>query len=444
MYALYVEKKYISIRYTLIQCYYSGMDAGEKGKSSQLGRARQFLMEIFHDEKSTKQFICTLCDGKLNGTCGSNLVSHFKSRHKDIFAAKIAVSSEDSFAAQRLKLIYSCVELVAINSQPFSLLTCSGFISAIQHKLQAFQLAGCPLNLSDHHVRELKETVIEIARNIKEQVKIEMRNKLISVMVDGATRNGRSIFGINVQYKIDGVLKVVTLAMRELNSAHTAEYLGNVLQDVLNEYGVSLSQIISVTTDNGSNMLAMVKDLENKLFGDLDSNDENENQIADSDIVMQHDDTGDDGAVDIANISDEETAFEIEQVLQQTELTDDDALNLLFDDSSVYQELLEKLVGDLRKKSGNHHLFMASIKCAAHTLQLAVNDALKLLQRKDGNIISLCRVVAKFIRLPSTRNEMYRMNLDSILPKLDVETRWSSTYLMVRIQIYFFLILFNC
>lgn len=71
----------------------------------------------------------------------------------------------------------------------------------------------------------------------------------------------------------------------------------------------------------------------------------------------------------------------------------------------------------------NHH--------AAHTLQLAVNDALKLLGKNDSNIISLCRVVAKFIRLQSTKNEMHKVGLSSILPKLDVETRWSSTYLMV-------------
>lgn len=133
------------------------MDADVKGKSSQVGRARQFLTEIYENEKSTKRFTCNLCAFPLNGVCGSNLVSHFRSRHKEIFNTKIAIAPQESISIQTLKMVYSCVELVAVNSQPFSLLTCSGFKSATQHKLNAFQLAGCTLNLSDHHVYEIKE-----------------------------------------------------------------------------------------------------------------------------------------------------------------------------------------------------------------------------------------------------------------------------------------------
>lgn len=401
-----------------------GMDAAVKGKSSQVGRCRQFLTEITENGVQTKQYTCNICAIKLNGACGSNLVSHFRTRHKEIYNTKIAITPEESLPMQRLKVIYSCVELVAINSQPFSLLTCSGFRSLMEHKLRAFQLAGCTLNLSDHHVYEIKEKVVEIARNIKQLIKMEVKGKIVSVMVDGATRNGRSIFGINIQYKIDGLLKVVTLGMRELNMSHTADYLANVLQEVLTEYEISLPQVISITTDNGSNMLAMVKDLENKLFGDSNPEDQSSNQEADSE--------NEGGKTVTDDFDDEETEKEIEMVLSTKEFTDEDALDMLLDDSTVYGELLEKLVIDIQKRSGNHHLFMASIKCAAHTLQLAINDALKLLGRKDSNIISLCRVIAKFLRLQSTKNEMFRIGLKSIVPKLDVETRWGSTYLMVR------------
>lgn len=401
------------------------MDAAIKGKSSQIGRARQFLTAVVENGQQTNRWTCNICATPLNGSCQSNLLNHFKKRHADIYNSKIAILPEGSIAEQRLKLVYSCVELVAINSQPFSLLTCSGFVNAVKHKLNAFQLAGCSLNLNDHHVYEIKEKVIEIANNIKQQAKLEMQGRIISLMVDGATRNGRSIFGINAQYKINGNVKVVTLSMRELNQAHTADYLSYILQEVLAEYEINLSQVISITTDNGSNMLAMVKNLENKLFEDADSQEQEINQIDVSAIEL-----GDDAEANFC--SDEQTENEIEQVLKMNEVTDEDALDVLFDDSSVYEELLEKLVFDMRKRSGNHHLFMASIKCAAHTLQLAVNDALKLLGKTDENIISLCRIVAKFLRLQSTKNEMHQVGLISIMPKLDVETRWSSTYLMVR------------
>lgn len=405
------------------------MDAAVKGKGSQISRARQYLSNIEENGVPTNSYKCNLCSTLLNGNCKSNLLNHFKKRHADIYNSKINIQPEESIAVQRLKLLYSCVELVAINSQPFSILTCSGFVSAIKHKLQEFQLAGCALNLTDHHVYEIKEKVLDIASNIKQQIKMEMKEKIISVMVDGATRNGRSIFGINAQYKINGCLKVVTLSMCELKQAHTADYLSNMLQQVLSEYEVDLSQVISITTDNGSNMLAMVKNLENKLFEDSDAQVEEEeeenSEIADSSVNLKND-------AKMQIFPDDETESEIQKVLDAKEFTDDDALNMLFDDSSVYEELVEKLVVDMRKRSGNHHLFMASIKCAAHTLQLAVNDALKMLGKTDSNIISLCRVVAKFLRLQSTKNEMHLAGLHSIMPKLDVETRWSSTYLMVR------------
>lgn len=414
---------YLRFTYSIFSLVDLRMDAAVKGKSSQIGRARQFLTEIIENEKRTDKYTCNLCNAVLSGASPSNLVAHFKARHKEIFESKIASSIEDALPIQRLKILHSCVELVAINSQPFSLLSSSGFRSLIQRKIQELQLAGCGINLSDHHVYEIKEKVISIASEIKEMIKMETKNRIISVMVDGATRNGRSIFGINIQYKIEGELKVVTLGMRELDQAHTAHYLSKVLQEVLAEYEINLNQVISITTDNGSNMLAMVMNLENKLFSeDLEQQqfDGNETNIetTNSNYVAQR------------FVDDDQTENEIARIVESKEM-DDYALEEIFDTSSIYQELLEKLVIDIRKKSGNHHLFMTSIKCAAHTLQLAVNDALKKLNQSDQNIISLCRVVGKFLRLQSTRNAMKQARLVTILPKLDVETRWSSTYLMV-------------
>lgn len=401
------------------------MDAAVRGKSSKIGRARQFLTAKTENGNTSNVFTCNICNVTLNGNCQSNLLSHFKSCHKDVYYTKIDAEREEPTAVQRLKLLFSCVELVSINSQPFSLLSCSGFKSAVQQKLNAFQLAGRNLDLNDHHVHEIKEKIVEVAEKIKQQLKMEMKGRIVSVMVDGATRNGRSIFGINAQYKINGRLKLATLSMRELNESHTADYLSNILEAVLAEYEVELAQVISITTDNGSNMLAMVKDLENKLFGDSNPREEDNIEITtESTYESRYDEE--------MQISDEQTQIEIENIITENGPNDEDALKILFDSSSMYEELLDKLVNDMRAKSGNHHLFMSSIKCAAHTLQLAVNDAIKLLGKNDSNIISLCRVIAKFLRLQSTKNEMKKVGLNSILPRLDVETRWSSTYLMVR------------
>lgn len=71
------------------------------------------------------------------------------------------------------------------------------------------------------------------------------------------------------------------------------------------------------------------------------------------------------------------------------------------------------------------------VNCAAHTLQLAIKNALFKLGSQQANIIKLCRDVCKFIRQQNTIYEMEKRGIKKKFPALDVETRWSSTYLMV-------------
>lgn len=75
--------------------------------------------------------------------------------------------------------------------------------------------------------------------------------------------------------------------------------------------------------------------------------------------------------------------------------------------------------------------FINTVNCAAHTLQLGINDGLKSLDGKAKNVILLARRAAKFLRKQSTINEMKKCGLRLKLPRLDCVTRWNSTYLMV-------------
>lgn len=56
---------------------------------------------------------------------------------------------------------------------------------------------------------------------------------------------------------------------------------------------------------------------------------------------------------------------------------------------------------------------------------------MKELPDEVRNIILLCRRVAKILRLESTKHLLEGSGLELKKPKLDVETRWSSTYIMV-------------
>lgn len=401
-----------------------------KAKPSLISRAREFLTEEVIDEKKTNRFKCNLCENPklLSGAVQSNLVAHFKKVHIAFYYERIATKVEESIDVQRLKTVLSCVELVAINSVPFTVLSSSGFRSALEEKLRVFQLAGCALNLSDHHLCEIKEKVHEVAAEIRDRIKSEVKGKVVSVMVDSATRNGRGIFGINIQYRHNGVLKVVTLAMHQLKKSHTAKYLADVLSTVLTEYGIDLAQVLTITTDSGSNMLAMVKDIEKKLFG---TDEEEENSSGTQSINESGADPNE--IYEIGDDDDNErTERDIERLLNEMDLNVDEVLDIAFDQNAIYGQLLDDLVLDFGSRMGNYQWTIASIKCAAHTLQLAVNEAIASLGQGDKSVLELCRRVAKFLHLQSTKHEMLRVNLKCILPSLDVVTRWSSTYKMVQ------------
>lgn len=338
---------------------------------------------------------------------------------REIYVEISGVGQKNVFV-QREEFMFSAVELVTINSEPFAILSKSGYRNGHKRQLELFKSAGCSVNLSNEHQYEVKEKVRTTAKQIKEQIKSETQKKIVSVMVDSATRNGRSIYGISLQYKHNGVVKVVAIGMRELKKSHTAIYLADVLLEVLSEYEITLEQIISITTDNGSNMVAMVREVEDILFKLRDGISSQAAECEEKDQTQSEQPSQCDKSVD----------GDIDRLIKST--IDADVLEELLDDEDFYEQLFEKLVDELRKQTGDHSLFVNSIKCAAHTIQLAVKDALKLLTTEDQNVIDLCRLVAKYLRKQSSKNEIRDERLNSILPCLDVITRWSSTYLMVR------------
>lgn len=165
---------------------------------------------------------------------------------REIYVEISGVGQQNVFV-QREEFMFSAVELVTINSEPFAILSKSGYRNGHKRQLELFKSAGCSVNLSNEHQYEVKEKVRTTAKQIKEQIKSETQKKIVSVMVDSATRNGRSIYGISLQYKHNGVVKVVAIGMRELKKSHTAIYLADVLLEVLSEYEITLEQIISIT-----------------------------------------------------------------------------------------------------------------------------------------------------------------------------------------------------
>ena len=68
------------------------------------------------------------------------------------------------------------------------------------------------------------------------------------------------------------------------------------------------------------------------------------------------------------------------------------------------------------------------MRCAAHSLQLAVRDALNT--KSIADIVNHCRNLVKKLRTPTML--AYFRNLKLNVPLIDQETRWSSCFRMME------------
>lgn len=374
---------------------------------------------LLSDDGVKRMFRCNICSKPYSGTKLNNLSHHLEAIHDDIYNE---INGQNrAISVRRLELLQNLVEMVSVNGRPFSSILDSGFQSIIRNEVKNLNAAGCSLHLMDENLPDVKKHLNEMAECVREKIKQETCGRALSLMMDIGTKNRRSIFGVSLQYISNGKLRIRSIAMKELLKAHTAEYLANVVQERLRLYGIDLRQILTITTDNGANVLKMIKDIDNILQKEIESCTDTPAVPPESPRKSQRP-SNIDGTMD----------SEIDSVLaDENEISDNEALENLFHNVklSEHETLLTAMREQMVAEFGLDVLHdITGVNCCAHTLQLMIKDSLKKLRRADQNIIELCRHVAKLLRLKSYQeytNGSYKV------PRIDVETRWGYTYLMV-------------
>lgn len=374
----------------------------------------------------TNQSTCKVkeCNTSIKGNHSGNLQRHVQSCHKEIFDNISAGSSQppssNSSATTKKRrlniqptlddvvikqktnisvnitpdlLKEACTELVTVNGRPFSIFNDSGF-----RKILDPIIAGLDNKIAINP-ENIKKNVSLNALSLKEKITTELKGKLLSFKVDGASRLDRSILGINVQFiGNNNCLVLRTLAMRELKERHASSYISKIILAVLKEYQVDLKQVLSITTDNGANMLKAVSLLEEQqrdIISDEEENKEQENEEQEN----------------------EEKENEIRENEEQE------------NGSNAFITKLDASIGDIATNSGCSPI-LRSVRCAAHTLQLAVDDVLKLKGDCIPAIIGRARKVTKRLRTINVLTIIKTMKLKK--PIIDCATRWHSTHDMLE------------
>lgn len=374
-------------------------------------------------EDSGKTHVCNVCNTKVNGSKEWNLAQHLQKCHLNIYEE--LNGQKDTPKIKRLKFLQNCVEIVSVNGRPFACLLDSGFHNMVKDKLSEFNKAGCPINLSHANLVEVKDHLQKTAEQIRDEIKKETQNRSLSLLVDIVTRQRRSICGFSVQYVLNGELKTRSIGMVELLYSHTGKYIANVIISRLKEFCIELRQIVTITTDNGSNVLKMVRDINDH----LQSENDNASRLTSNDSTKSNDQIESNGH-EKAN---EDTDALIEELLRnEPEVSDDEAYEMLFAEVEIdqnYSTLLNEMTTEI---SSSDIWDITGVNCAEHTLQLGINDSIKKMNKSFQNVIELCRCVCKFLRLKSTCVTLDTIGMDYIIPRLANATRWGSMFLMVR------------
>lgn len=201
------------------------------------------------------------------GYHGTNLLSHLSSVHPNEFTLvmvkikklKHEEISNSSYSSSNIrintsntdKLLEECVNLITIHGRPFNFINDVAFQNIIQM---------IP-STSTHKISstEVRNAVIMKVKLVREQLNKKLKGRLLSLKIHAATCMDRSFVEINFQYINGPKIFLNTLVVKEVYGRHTAINIKDLLHNVLLDYGISVTQIYSITTNNGANMIKLVK-----------------------------------------------------------------------------------------------------------------------------------------------------------------------------------------
>lgn len=224
-------------------------------------------------------YVCNVneCNSTLSALKGSNITAHMEAKHAEIFKkrwakAKLSNVNDEEMEIRRMELIQNLTETVTRNGRPLAYLYDSGLRNLIRKEVEELKKSGYGAGLYDDQKCPpvILERISYLSSEIINAIKVEIKDSLLSLMVDIGSRNGRDILGISAQYMRDGRIIIRSLGMILLNVSRTALNVKNEILACLKLFDIKTSQVVSITSDNASNMLAMIKSFNRELDDNSD------------------------------------------------------------------------------------------------------------------------------------------------------------------------------
>lgn len=335
------------------------------------------LKEItdFFEFKDGKQCcLVTDCKSKIQTLKTSALYRHFRQKHSSKLCEVVPQQKDISLEFLRQDTIYIAIEHIAVCGRTLNSIEDTSFRKLLKTMNQ--------LKMNIH------QYIHGMADKIRSRIREEFSNKHFSLMFDSATRHNRALLGVNIQSIKDGKLIQRTIGMEKMELRHTGQYIANMVNNLLLKYDIPIKKIVASTVDNANNIVSAV--------GKLDAMVSNASNQIDSDCS-----------------DDEEESGNIQQHWTSNEFQHDLLTCAAEEIGSEFKAILYENI--------------ECIRCAAHTIQLAVKAALR--NANYNPIIDRARELVKKLRLQQIILLLEARRFP--IPPLDGATRWFSLYSMV-------------
>lgn len=204
-----------------------------------------------------------------------------------------------------------------------------------------------------------------------------------------------------------------------MTERQTAINIKNVMEAELSAFDIDLKQILAITSDNGTNLLAAVRELKQILVSK--KNDVGvqlglmmPDQLALLTAIAEDNCCDDEGTDDDGN--DNYEKVDCEEVEELDDFVEDENLNNAIICSSMDHSDIDD--DDIE--------ILESVRCGAHTAQLAVWDVIKNYKKRLGNLNKKC------IKMRHIANrKLFVLHKIPLPPKVN-ETRWNMWYVLLK------------
>lgn len=355
------------------------------------------IKDFFRMENNKYVCLVTDCKSQIATLKLSALHRHFRQCHESKLPEIIPlIKGSQNLETLRKEILYLCVEQVTVCGRTLNSINDSSFRKLLDYQLKV--LKGTPHELTITEINlKLRPMIHEIAAEIREQIRIEFNGKFFSIMFDSATKRNRALLGIDVRTIHSGKIVMRSIGMERIKCKHTGKNIAFMIFDRLSKHGILPKRMTSSTIDNGRNMIKAVEVLDK--------------MVTESSVE---------------NFSGESSEESDSENLQSHWIDPEFQIHLIKQAAEEFCTTFKPHVYDM----------IDCIRCAAHTIQLAVNDALQ--KSNCVPIIDKARQLVKNIRLQQILLKLEAAGLP--IPSLDCITRWFSIYIMVCNIFHFVLI----